>query len=179
MITLSKKIREAKDQKLKNNSTRLRSVRDILLTKEVPEMVENLPGTCKVFFKDPDLLKDFILTISPEEGFWSGGTFHFHINVPEEYNIKPPLASCETKIWHPNINEDGQICLSLLREHTIDGSGWAPTRKLKDLVWGINSLFTDLLDFDDALNTQAAEQHRDNKEAFERTVRNFIQSYAS
>jgi hypothetical protein len=31
---------------------------------------------------------------------------------------------------------------SLLREHTIDGSGWAPTRKLKDLVWGINSLFT-------------------------------------
>lgn len=26
-----------------------------------------------------------------EEGFWSGGTFTFHITVPEEYNIKVSL----------------------------------------------------------------------------------------
>ncbi|CAB3984153.1 NEDD8-conjugating enzyme UBE2F-like [Paramuricea clavata] len=177
MITLSKKLREEKN-KSRDKGSRLRSVRDILLTKEVPEMIENLPDTCQVDFKDPDILKEFDLTIKPEEGFWSGGTFHFHINVPEEYNIKPPLASCKTRIWHPNINEEGQICLSLLREHTIDGSGWAPTRKLKDLVWGINSLFTDLLDFDDALNTEAAKQHRESKEEFEEKVKDFIHSYA-
>lgn len=178
MITLSKKIREEKERK-NSKSSRLRSIRDILLTKEVPEMVENLPDACKVIFKDPDILQEFNLTIEPEDGFWSGGTFKFHINIPEEYNIKPPIVNCETKVWHPNINESGQICLSILREYTIDGSGWAPTRKLKDLVWGLNSLFSDLLDFEDALNTEAAEQHRISKEQFEETVKHYIHSYAS
>jgi ubiquitin-conjugating enzyme E2 F len=38
----------------------------------------------------------------------------------------------------------------------MDGTGWAPTRTLKDVVWGLNSLFTDLLNFDDPLNIEAA-----------------------
>ncbi|OWK05235.1 hypothetical protein Celaphus_00002813, partial [Cervus elaphus hippelaphus] len=71
----------------------------------------------------------------------------------------PPKVKCLTRIWHPNITETGEICLSLLREHSIDGTGWAPTRTLKDVVWGLNSLFTDLLNFDDPLNIEAAEHH--------------------
>ncbi|MEQ2191824.1 NEDD8-conjugating enzyme ube2f, partial [Xenoophorus captivus] len=51
----------------------------------------------------------------------------------------------------------------LLREHSIDGTGWAPTRTLKDVVWGLNSLFTDLLNFDDPLNIDAAEHHLRDK----------------
>ena len=31
---------------------------------------------------------------------------------------------------------------SILREHTMDGTGWMPTRTLLDVVWGLNSLFT-------------------------------------
>ncbi|CAB0009862.1 unnamed protein product, partial [Nesidiocoris tenuis] len=54
----------------------------------------------------------------------------------------PPTVKCETKLWHPNITEDGDICLSLLRQNSIDGLGWAPTRRLKDVIWGLNSLFT-------------------------------------
>lgn len=56
--------------------------------------------------------------------------------------FQPPTVKCLTKLWHPNISEDGDICLSLLRQNSIDGMGWAPTRKLKDVVWGLNSLFT-------------------------------------
>jgi ubiquitin-conjugating enzyme E2 F len=32
-------------------------------------------------------LHSFILTIYPDEGFWSGGKFKFLVEVPEEYNI--------------------------------------------------------------------------------------------
>ncbi|GFO19157.1 nedd8-conjugating enzyme ube2f, partial [Plakobranchus ocellatus] len=42
-------------------------------------------------------------------------------------------------------------------------SGWAPTRKLKDVVWGLNSLFTDLLNFDDPLNVEAADHYARDK----------------
>lgn len=55
--------------------------------------------------------------------------------------FQPPIVKCETRLWHPNISEEGEICLSLLRQNSIDGLGWAPTRTLKDVVWGLSSLF--------------------------------------
>lgn len=33
------------------------------------------------------------------------------------------------------------IRLSLLREHSVAGTGWAPPRTWKDAVWGLNSVY--------------------------------------
>uniref|UniRef100_A0A914RHG8 UBC core domain-containing protein n=1 Tax=Parascaris equorum TaxID=6256 RepID=A0A914RHG8_PAREQ len=52
-----------------------------------------------------------------------GGSFKFSINVPPEYNNVPPVVKCLTRVWHPNITEDGAICLSLLRQNSLDGYG--------------------------------------------------------
>ncbi|XP_069440103.1 NEDD8-conjugating enzyme UBE2F isoform X3 [Ovis canadensis] len=91
-------------------------------------------STRRVSVRDRLLVKD--------EGYYQGGKFQFETEVPDAYNMVPPKVKCLTRIWHPNITETGEICLSLLREHSIDGTGWAPTRTLKDVVWGLNSLFT-------------------------------------
>ena len=99
------------------------SVRDKLLVKEVQEMESTLPTGCKVKFDDPNALHDFCLTISPDEGFWMGGKFRFHIHVGEDYNITPPQVKCLTRLWHPNISEEGEVCLSILRQNSIDGMG--------------------------------------------------------
>uniref|UniRef100_A0A669EJ19 E2 NEDD8-conjugating enzyme n=1 Tax=Oreochromis niloticus TaxID=8128 RepID=A0A669EJ19_ORENI len=133
------------------------------LPTEVAELEANLPSTCKASFPDEDKLHHFQLAVSPDEGYYQSGRFQFEIDVPEAYNMVPPKVRCLTRIWHPNITENGEICLSLLREHSIDGTGWAPTRTLKDVVWGLNSLFTDLLNFDDPLNIDAAEHHLRDK----------------
>ncbi|KAG5261875.1 hypothetical protein AALO_G00289570 [Alosa alosa] len=154
------------------------SVRDRLLIKEVAELEANLPSTCKVTFPDVNKLHHFQLAISPDEGYYQSGKFQFEIDVPDAYNMVPPKVKCLTRIWHPNIAETGEICLSLLREHSIDGTGWAPTRTLKDVVWGLNSLFTDLLNFDDPLNIDAAEHHLRDKEDFRNKVQDFIKNYA-
>ncbi|XP_038870391.1 NEDD8-conjugating enzyme UBE2F-like isoform X4 [Salvelinus namaycush] len=124
----------------------------------------------RVSIRDRLLIKD--------EGYYQSGTFHFEIDIPEAYNMVPPKVKCQTRIWHPNIAETGEICLSLLREHSIDGTGWAPTRTLKDVVWGLNSLFTDLLNFDDPLNIDAAEHHLRDKEDFRNKVQDYIKHYA-
>ncbi|XP_019484949.1 PREDICTED: NEDD8-conjugating enzyme UBE2F isoform X3 [Hipposideros armiger] len=135
-------------------------------------------GTCKVHFPDPNKLHCFQLTVTPDEGYYQGGKFQFETEVPDAYNMVPPKVKCLTRIWHPNITETGEICLSLLREHSIDGTGWAPTRTLKDVVWGLNSLFTDLLNFDDPLNIEAAEHHLRDKEDFRNKVEDYIKHYA-
>lgn len=183
MITLSKKLKQEHDERMRPRAAHVDdgkrvSVRDRLLTKEVQELQINLPESCKVHFEDVNKLYSFKLTITPDDGYWRGGKFHFQIEVPEDYNMLPPKVKCYTKIWHPNIAENGDICLSLLREHSVDGTGWAPTRKLKDVVWGLNSLFSDLLNFDDPLNIEAADHFYRDKEGFKNKVNEYIRRYA-
>ncbi|XP_014782410.1 NEDD8-conjugating enzyme UBE2F isoform X2 [Octopus bimaculoides] len=180
MITLSKKLRQQQDGSKQEIMIHKRiSIRDKLLVKEVPEMEENLPKTCNITFEDANVLHMFDLSIHPDEGYWHGGTFHFHIEVPDEYNIVPPKVRCETRIWHPNIDEDGEVCLSLLRQNSYDMMGWAPTRRLKDVIWGLNSLFSDLLNFDDPLNVEAAENYARDKDSFKCKVQSYIEQYAT
>ncbi|XP_032133651.1 NEDD8-conjugating enzyme UBE2F isoform X3 [Sapajus apella] len=161
MLTLASKLK--RDDGLKgsrtaataSDSTRRVSVRDKLLVKEVAELEANLP-----------CLPRHLDCCSPPD-------------LPDVlFLLQPPKVKCLTKIWHPNITETGEICLSLLREHSIDGTGWAPTRTLKDVVWGLNSLFTDLLNFDDPLNIEAAEHHLRDKEDFRNKVDDYIKRYA-
>ncbi|XP_026563394.1 NEDD8-conjugating enzyme UBE2F isoform X1 [Pseudonaja textilis] len=184
MLTLASKLKRddgVKGSRTSNStsdSTRRVSIRDKLLVKEVAELEINLPCTCEVNYPDPNKLHFFLLIINPDEGYYRNGTFQFEIEVPDAYNMVPPKVKCLTRIWHPNITETGEICLSLLREHSIDGTGWAPTRTLKDVVWGLNSLFTDLLNFDDPLNIEAAEHHLRDKEDFRTKVEDYIKRYA-
>ncbi|XP_026121510.1 NEDD8-conjugating enzyme UBE2F-like [Carassius auratus] len=184
MLTLASKLKREEGMRGgrtlagSNDAAHRVSIRDRLLIKEVAELDANLPNTCKVTFPDENKLCHFQLAISPDEGYYLGGKFQFEIEVPEAYNMVPPKVKCLTRIWHPNIAETGEICLSLLREHSIDGTGWAPTRTLQDVVWGLNSLFTDLLNFDDPLNIDAAEHHLRDKEDFRNKVQDFIKNYA-
>lgn len=171
MITLTRKLKKdaaTAGGPTTENPKRI-SVRDRLLVKEVQDMEQNLPPTCSTHFPDANVLCEFTLTITPDEGFWKDGKFKFNISVPEEYNmtvncslltynnvckepfilithcsfpLQPPKVKCSTRLWHPNISVMGEICLSLLRQNSIDGLGWAPTRTLKDVIWGLNSLFT-------------------------------------
>lgn len=183
MITLSKKLKKESSDRTTTKednmvSHRRVSIRDKLLIKEVQEMELNIPPTCRINFENPNELCKFDLIVIPDEGYWQGGKFKFHIDVPDDYNMVPPKVKCQTTLWHPNISESGDICLSLLRQNSIDGLGWAPTRTLKDVVWGLNSLFTDLLNFDDPLNIEAADHYQKDKEGFKVKVREYVQRHA-
>lgn len=180
MFKLQQKRKEEAEQKAKPPGLgKQMSIRSRFLTQEVSEIQSCLPSTCSIKFDDIDDLRELTVTVQPDEGYWKDGRFVFDLLIPSEYNVKPPVVQCRTKLWHPNITEDGKICLSILREHSLDGTGWLPTRTLKDIVWGLDSLFTDLCDFEDPLNTTAAEQYSVNKAAFQRKVRDYISRFCS
>ncbi|CAF0799268.1 unnamed protein product [Didymodactylos carnosus] len=162
-----------------NPRSGLSIIRDTLLAKEHNDWGHCLPVTCKTIFENIDKLEKFDLIITPgSESMWHRGRFVFTVEVPITYNMMPPKVTCRTKIWHPNINEDGQICLSILREASVDGKvGWLPTRTLKDVIFGLDQLFTDLVDFDDALNMEAANQYKQNPEVFKQKVASYIDKY--
>ncbi|XP_033049893.1 ubiquitin-conjugating enzyme E2 D4 isoform X3 [Trachypithecus francoisi] len=51
---------------------------------------------------------------------YQGGVFFLTIHFPTDYPFKPPKVAFTTKIYHPNINSNGSICLDILR------SQWSP-----------------------------------------------------
>lgn len=60
---------------------------------QVQEMDQNLPTTCKTKFSNPNLLHEFTMVVTPDEGYWRGGKFVFSVSVPEEYNMAVSLKS--------------------------------------------------------------------------------------
>ena len=58
--------------------------------------------------------------IGPPNSPYEGGVFSLDITVPQDYPFKPPKIVFLTKIYHCNINGQGEICLDILR------SAWSP-----------------------------------------------------
>lgn len=55
---------------------------------------------------------------------YSKGAFRIEITFPAEYPFKPPKICFKTKIYHPNIDEKGQVCLPI-----ISAENWKPATK--------------------------------------------------
>lgn len=55
---------------------------------------------------------------------YNRGAFRIEINFPAEYPFKPPKITFKTKIYHPNIDEKGQICLPI-----IQAENWKPATR--------------------------------------------------
>ncbi|CAI5438143.1 unnamed protein product [Caenorhabditis angaria] len=177
MFNLQRRI-NGNDEDRKYLETRV-AIREKLLAQELKDLESNLRNQrqCKLTLPSTSQLHEMELIVTPQEGIYKGGVFKFKISVPPEYNNVPPNVKCMTKVWHPNINEDGSICLSILRQNSLDAFGWRPTRNLTEVVHGLTSLFTDLIDFDDALNIQAAQMWNQNRDQFKSRARDYINRY--
>lgn len=123
----------------------------------------NLPKTCTTDFPDPDDLLNFKLIICPDEGFYKSGCFRFNFKVGPSYPHEPPKVKCETKVYHPNIDLEGNICLNILRED------WKPVLTINSIVYGLQFLFLEP-NPDDPLNKEAAEILSTNRRLFESNV---------
>ena len=82
-------------------------------------------GQCRVLeldldeeVKSPNVR--FIISIVPDNGPYKSGQFDFLVRVPERYPRSAPHIKCLTHIYHPNIDDCGEICLSLLDDWCVE-----------------------------------------------------------
>ena len=75
--------------------------------------------------------------MGPEDSAYTGGVFFLNIHFPTDYPFKPPKVQFVTKIYHPNINSNGSICLDILKDQ------WSPALTISKVLLSISSLLTD------------------------------------
>ncbi|KAK7829423.1 hypothetical protein U0070_007197 [Myodes glareolus] len=97
-----------------------------------------------------------VVSFQPDSAY-QGGVFFLTVHFPTDYPFKPPKIAFTTKIYHPNINSNGSICLDILR------SQWSPALTVSKVLLSICSLLCDP-NPDDPLVPDIAQIYKSDKE---------------
>ncbi|KAH8420850.1 hypothetical protein KR222_006839, partial [Zaprionus bogoriensis] len=65
----------------------------------------------------------------PEKPPYNKGAFRIEISFPAQYPFMPPKILFKTQIYHPNIDEKGEVCLSI-----ITPDNWKPTTRAEQVI---------------------------------------------
>ena len=141
------------------------------INKELLDLKNTPPDNCSAGPRGDDLFNWSATIIGPENSPFQGGIFNLSIYFPTDYPFKPPKVFFDTRIYHPNINKNGGICLDILKE------SWSPALTISKLLLSICSLLTDP-NPDDPLEIEIANEYKKNREKYNENAMFFTQKYA-
>ena len=143
------------------------------LSKELSDIKKNdIPNLSVGLYDDSNLFEWNAVIIGPTGTPYENGMFYLDISIPSNYPFKAPIVIFKTKIYHPNINSSGNICLDILKSH------WSPALTISKVLLSICSLLSDP-NPNDPLVPDIANILNTNKELYEKTAREWTNIYAS
>ena len=142
------------------------------ISKELTDLQRDPPANCSAGPADDNDQFHWTATImGPDDSPYQGGVFFLNVAFPNDYPFKPPKCSFTTRIYHPNINANGAICLDILKDQ------WSPALTVSKVLLSISSLLTDP-NPDDPLVPDIAHLCKTNKRRYEETAREWTRQYA-
>ncbi|KAF7318821.1 Fecal droplet protein [Mycena chlorophos] len=141
------------------------------INKELIDLGRDPPSSCSAGPTGDNMFQWQATIMGPGESPYAGGVFFLSISFPTDYPFKPPKVSFTTKIYHPNINANGSICLDILRDQ------WSPALTISKVLLSICSMLTDP-NPDDPLVPDIAHLYKTDRTRYEATAREWTRKYA-
>ncbi|XP_023522118.1 ubiquitin-conjugating enzyme E2 36-like [Cucurbita pepo subsp. pepo] len=101
-----------------------------------------------------NVLFTHIFVLNPK--YFAGGVFKLELFLPEEYPMAAPKVRFLTKIYHPNIDKLGRICLDILKDK------WSPALQIRTVLLSIQALLS-APNPDDPLSENIAKHWKSNE----------------
>lgn len=115
---------------------------------------------------------------------YEGYTLKIEIFFPTDYPLSPPRVFFVTKMYHPNIYEDGKVCISILHTahtdpHTDepDTEQWTPVLSVRTILLSIWVMLNEPNTSSPA-NIDASIHYRRSREEYEEYVKHFLEKYS-
>ena len=143
------------------------------IQKELIDLGKDPPTNCSAGpTNESDQFKWQATIMGPDDSPYVGGLFFLNISFPPDYPFKPPKVQFTTRIYHPNINSNGSICLDILKDQ------WSPALTISKVLLSICSLLTDP-NPDDPLVPEIAHVYKTDRARYEELAREWTRKYAT
>jgi ubiquitin-conjugating enzyme E2 N len=125
-----------------------------------------------IFTINKDNLRHIFVTMKgPSDTCYTDGLFKLELFLPKEYPFQPVRIRFLTKIYHPNIDFIGRICLDIIKQR------WSPALQIQSVLLSIQVLLS-LPNLDDPLNEKVANHWRTNPEDAKKIALEYTKKYA-
>ncbi|XP_030756199.1 ubiquitin-conjugating enzyme E2 T-like [Sitophilus oryzae] len=145
------------------------------LSRELAKLANTETNGICVFPKDDNFSVMEAQITGPENTAYERGVFKLEIIIPEKYPFTPPSIKFLTKIYHPNIDDSGRICLDLMK--MPPNGGWKPIIGIEALLIAIRMLL-ETPNPEDPLMVDIAEEYLRFNDKFKRKAREYTEKYA-
>ncbi|XP_023239835.1 ubiquitin-conjugating enzyme E2 S isoform X1 [Centruroides vittatus] len=120
------------------------------VSKELTELASNPPEGIKILLNEDDITDIQALLEGPAGTPYAGGMFRVKLVLGKDFPSGPPKGYFVTKIFHPNVARNGEICVNTLKKD------WKPDLGLKHILLTIKCLLI-VPNPESALNEEAGK----------------------
>ncbi|KAF3961634.1 hypothetical protein CMV_013776 [Castanea mollissima] len=126
------------------------------------------PEGCRVRIVDSLFHWEGIL-IGPQSSPYAGGVFLLDIHFSDQHPFKAPKVTFQTKVYHPNIDQQGRLCLE---------TSWSPAMTISHVLLVIYARFNDP-DPDDPIDFKIANIYKTQRIQFKEKAKAWTKKFAT